>query len=218
MSHDLSSAPPSRLSATASSRFRLPGIGIGRVRAGAIALGTALVIALTPGGAGTLAGPTTHPPYLTASGHFSVVALIDNPTYAGEVGYWHSGTHPSLYKLFVRRPIVFASSRVSGNTSQTVGWRYQIEYSTDEANWSVIASSPVFKSTATRGQEASWQDRVHDFASRPANGYYRVKVRVFWYWPNSTTLDGNGTLYPQFCGVREPFEQFLYNDCPQPLV
>jgi hypothetical protein len=218
MDQQFTDAATRRVSSMGRVRVRVPGVQFGRVRAVAIALGTALAIALTPAGATTVAGPPTHPPFPTASGNFGVFSLIDNPTFAGAICYWHSGSHPSLYKITVRRPIVFASSRVSGTTSQKVGWRYQVEYSSDATNWSVIATSPIVKSTATRQREAFWLPRTFTFNTVPTDGYYRIKVRLLWYWPNTSTVDGTGTAYPQYYDVAEPFQQFLYNDCPQPLV
>jgi hypothetical protein len=155
------------------------------------------------------------PPFMTASGSFGVVALIDNPTFSGATCFYHPGTSPDLYSIKVRRPIVFAYDRNKrGIDRQTVGWGYDVEASNDLALWTPIYSSGISRATATDKTNADFRPRAHDVS--PSASYYRVKVRVVWY--RNGAVDGQAVLYPFYYGIDAGFTQFVNWYCKHPLV
>ena len=174
-----------------------------------------LAVATLLGAVPVAAADPGTPPYLTASGNYGVFALIDNPTFSGATCIYHPGTHPDLYRIKVRRPVVFAYDRHKSSVDrQTVGWSYVIEQSDDLTTWDSMYTSSVQTKTATDATNADFRPRTHTFTS--AHPYYRVKVKIVWL--HDGHVDGKGTIYPFYYGIDAGFTQFYPWYCPVPLA
>jgi hypothetical protein len=101
-------------------------------------------------------------------------------------GNWCPDSQP---KITVRQPIAFAFDRSGLTDTQTVGWRYTVQW-TDGNVWHALATTSTVKDTATDGANADWQPRTFTFSNAPTHGYYRVVLRVVWYQPGSSTTAG----------------------------
>lgn len=130
------------------------------------------------------------PPPPNHSGNYGVHTLIDNGEYAGATCRYHSTSDDFMYKLSVRPPIVFGFDRTAALDSQTVGWRYTIQYTDDNATWHQLVASSIVKTKATDQANAPFQSRSYTFPSQPNHAHYRVVIGMFWYFPNASHQDG----------------------------
>jgi hypothetical protein len=130
------------------------------------------------------------PPPPGHSGKYGVHTLIDTIEYPGVTCRYHNAVSDYLYKITVRPPILFGFDRTAGLDSQTVGWRYTIQYTDDNVTWHKLVTSSIVKANATDQANAAWQSRSFTFASRPNHAHYRVVVGLFWYYPTASHQNG----------------------------
>lgn len=131
------------------------------------------------------------PPPSGHSGNYGVHTLIDNGEYPGTTCvYYNTQSNDFLRSMVVRPPIVYAVDRTSGVDTQTVGWKYTIQYTSDNTTWHPLATSTLVKATATDHTNARFGSRTYDFAPFPPYAY-RVVVHILWFYPTSSVKNGS---------------------------
>jgi len=158
-----------------------------------LSLGT-VVVALLMGAAPASAGLT---PYWLGpeTGNFGVHDLTDNGQYPGATCTYNG---VELSKISIRRPVVYAFNRTSHTDTQTVGYRYILEYNdgkfstTAYSDWPDAHLGKVIKATATDAANARWSAASYTFPNGVAAGHqvWRISIRMFWYYPTATKIDG----------------------------
>lgn len=173
------------------------------IRRSGIAILLALTAAATVGAGPALAGaPIGDPTFGPHTGTYGLHALVDTFEYpAARCVY---GSDNLLKSIRIRKPIIYGVDRTSGTDTQTVGWRYRIEYQDvatagGYANWPDWYVSPIVKTTASDAHNAQFQLRTFTFGGGvSSHTYYRVSMEMLWYYPNSTTLNGKAVHLPNY--------------------
>jgi hypothetical protein len=99
---------------------------------------------------------------------------------------------------------VFGADRSGGTDTQTVGWRYRIEYIDQMtaggfANWPDLYVSDIRKATASDLHNAHFNPRTFTFGSGVGNhAFYRVSIEMLWYYPSSNNQDGKAVHLPNY--------------------
>ena len=106
--------------------------------------------------------------------------------YEAKSGGSFGWTTARLRRIRVDPPQIWAT-----RTRQTVGWRFVVRRSIDNAPWTVTYRSPIQKGTAYSDRPASFTKMVVD-VKLPAiedktDVEYRVVLKMFWYRTDGTT-------------------------------
>lgn len=132
-----------------------------------------------------LGGPAS----ASGTGHYGPHYLRDNDEFGGaRCVYPEPWT--ALDRIRIRPPSVYAYDRTAQNDVQTVGWRVVLEASTDRLTWGVAAPGPIAKATATESIDAAFTPVTIYLPAGPVTEYFRIRIKMYWYYPNATTIDG----------------------------
>ena len=166
----------------------------GRSVVGSAVLALASVVLL---GSSVLATINPDSPYLWH--HYGVHLLIDDDRgYRGASCHYSGSGVQTLDRIHVRRPIAFGYDRSHANDHQYVGWSAQVQGTNDipdfsTSSWVDVKKSPLQKAWTSEVQPAAFLP-VQVAISNPAYLYYRVVVKMFWYYPTKTKVDGKAFL------------------------
>jgi hypothetical protein len=89
-----------------------------------------------------------------------------------------------LREVRIRAPLIHAGALSAGDQGQLVGWRYRIEYSTDDATWHEQATSDLRSARASDGRAARLGARRYRFESVSWLRAYRVGIQMSWFMPD----------------------------------
>jgi hypothetical protein len=166
--------------------------------------GVLAVAAIAILGAGPALAVTSDPTFGPHTGTFGLHTLIDSFEYPAVRCEYGTGDG-MLKRMKIRRPIVFGVNRSGGTDTQTVGWRYRVEYSnaftagTGYSNWPDLYVSTIKKSTASDLHNAHFAPRTYTFGGGVSDhNFYRVSVELLWYYPSSTNKDGKAVHLPNY--------------------
>jgi hypothetical protein len=165
-------------------------------------VGLVAVAAVTIVGAGPALAGMGDPTFGPHTGNYGLHTLIDTPEYpAARCEY---GPDDKLKRIKIRRPIVYGADRSGGTDTQTVGWRYRIEY-VDQmtaggySNWPDLYVSDIKKASASDLHNAHFKPRTYTFGSGVSNhSFYRVSIEAIWYYPSSTNKDAKAVHLPNY--------------------
>lgn len=159
------------------------------------ALGIVL-LALALGATPVAAGDDHH-------GTYGVHALIDTEAYPAVTCDYPDAIINNIRAIRIRKPIVYGVDRTSGVDRQIVGWRYQIFASTPpDEDFLLVYTSPAAKATATDGYNAQWSNRRYTIPDPTAFHKYRVAIKMIWYWPSATQVEGSALHMPVQYRIR----------------
>jgi hypothetical protein len=103
---------------------------------------------------------------------------------------------PTVPKIKVNAPVLYARNVSPGVDHQWVGWAYTILFTDDlgsnPTHWKPYHDSSVVKARATDTTPAALSQRTFAFtsSSRDHTGY-RVVIHMTWYAPTSTHTAGS---------------------------
>jgi hypothetical protein len=130
------------------------------------------------------------------SGNYGAHWLRDSPEYRGVKCFYKNTS--VLYRLRIRAPVVQAFDRTGGTDAQVVGWKFRVEYSDNTpTDWYQLYLSPITKASAKETQAANFTARFFDFGT-VNHDYYRGRIKMFWFYPNATTIDGRADHWVQY--------------------
>lgn len=146
------------------------------------------------------------------SGNYGLHSLIDNGEYPGVTCvYNNTKDNDFLRSMVVRAPIVYAVDRTSGVDTQTVGWKYTIQYTSDNTTWHPLVTSTLVKATATDHANARFGSRTYDFGPFPSYSY-RVVVHILWFYPTSSVKNGTAAHLVTYYRGGGPGVSFVTTD------
>lgn len=184
----------------------------------AAALAAAFLLAAAPVSA---AGDPTVGPH---TGNLGVHTLVDTSDYPGATCIYDPGLH--LKTIKIRQPIVYAFDRTSKTDTEWVAWRYHIEYSSSDAppeqyvNWPDFAVSSWTKVKATDLDNARWTSGTYTMGSGSgSHPFYRVSIELRWFFPSSSTKDGNAVHVVNNYRIKDSGGQVTVQvACPQSVA
>lgn len=174
-----------------------------------IALGLATVLV---GSSSAAAGLLADEPYRW--GNYGVHLLIAEEPYEAARCNYDTGGNLTGFKI--RRPIAFAFDRTNNIDHQYVGWQFVIQGTNDAdlylGTYTTVFASSIKKVWTSEQQPAAFLPRKYVLSS-PTYTAYRIIVKMFWYYPSATKVDGKVFWVP------EKYEDgttpdFQYAGCP----
>ncbi len=130
-------------------------------------------------------------PTAASSGVVGRWSLIDTSDYPGATCVFHNfNPQDNLFRIRVRAPVIYAINSTPGRDTETVGWRWIIQSSTDSGQtWPVVAKGPIAKAFATDTYNAQWKSLTStwNLPSNSVAGAFRVQVVAFWYTKTGAT-------------------------------
>lgn len=98
-----------------------------------------------------------------------------------------------LYQLTVKPPVMFAVNSTVHRDKQIVGWRALIQRRNHgAANFVTIATGGLHTAWAFDDMAAPLSARSYAVTSK-FGADFRVRIAMFWYAPNGTTVTGRAT-------------------------
>lgn len=120
----------------------------------------------------------------TVTGKPGIHALLDGQENRS-VTCAYGGVGNDLTLIRIAPPIVFARNRTSGPDAAVVAWRWDVLRDAG-GGYAVVESGPLVKRTATDRRAADFRRAVVAIVPTPLSTY-RVRYRLIWYKPGSTT-------------------------------
>jgi hypothetical protein len=123
---------------------------------------------------------------LASTGTVGRWSLIDTDRYPGATCVYHTTPDDEVHQIRIRAPVIYAIDATSGVDTQTVGWRWIVQYSTDlGATWHLEQRGPIVKAAATDRYNAQWPKLVGtwDRGTTALHGVYRAVVSMIWFTP-----------------------------------
>lgn len=142
------------------------------VRSARSGLGVALLAALSIAGTSGSAGagsPTGAHRLLDSQGQPGATCVYDG-----------ADVDSALVSIKVRPPLLYAQNRRPGKVDkQTVGWRYVVESSPDDFEWTQVIEGPIVTATASDKTKATfaWQT----WKAAAVDYHMRVRIDAYWY-------------------------------------
>ena len=106
-----------------------------------------------------------------------------------------------LREVRIRAPLIHAGGPTVGTRGQLVGWRYRIEYSTDDSTWHEQATSDLRSARVANGRVARLQARRYRFDNVSWLRAYRVGIQMSWFLPDETTVGGTADHVIEWYGL-----------------
>ena len=183
--------------------------------------GAAIALALALAGSAGVAADTL----IAHHGPTGIASLRDQGV-AGKGGArcdysFHDMRDGGAATIKVHAPRVLARNRTAGTDHQLVGWQVVLQQTPDDINygkWYTVFTSSVLNASATDSVKAAFTDRNFHV---PFNTFVRVRVRLLWYVPGSSSVVEGWQArsvdhYDRY--LDGAFEDQTPDSCPQDLT
>ena len=132
--------------------------------------------------------------------------LLDSSEYPAVTCSYSRGV---LYRIVMRKPIIYALDRTSQDDRQWVGWRAVFQYADlvagADTQWVELTRTPTVYAIADEQNEARFRNLTFNvLPSIKRHSIFRVKYLMTWYYPTKGQRYGVAVHWPLYYLEHDP--------------